>query len=159
MQSAALEAPIDRPTVVITQLSEGAKLFVWSLRRWVISVNEGRCAGCDLSGPYAELHCTDAIETMHRLMSQVSRHAARPISIHALHTAAVSQDELALLRVVTLAGERICTRHAERILNSLVNARTPFICACAADYYQKVTAAGHDFSGWGELRLVRDSTK
>ena len=159
MQSAALEVSVERPTVVIAQLTEGAKLFVWSLRRWVISVNQDRCAGCDLSGPYAELHCTDAIEAMHRLMSQVSRHAARPISIHALHTAAVSQDELALLRVVALAGERVCTRHAQRILNSLVNARIPFICAYAADYYQKVTAAGHEFSGWGELRLVRGITK
>lgn len=149
--------PLSQPgvNVNIANLSDGARLIVWSLRQWVVSAHLGRCTTCDLAKPYTAFSCTGALTEVQKFMVLLTREANRQIDIRHPREALLSIDEIILLRLVAMSGRRY--RYAEHLARGLVDHRAiDILCSRAKVYVEELNAVGLSLYGWPEMQLVKE---
>lgn len=149
--------PVGQPgaAVNIANLSDGARLIVWSLRQWVVSAHLGRCTTCDLARPYTAFSCTGALAEVQQFMVLLTREANRQIDVRHPREAILSLDEIILLRLVALSGRRY--RYAEHLARRVVDDRAiDILCSRAKVYVEELNAVGLALYGWPEMQLVKE---
>ena len=143
------------PNVLRTpQLSSGGQLLLWSMRQWVASIRQGRCAGCDLRAPYNDLNCISAISELHEMMCVLSRSARRAIDIYQPAELVISRDERALLQIVATACPDSLRHSTRRTMEGLLHGDGRDLLEAARQYREDIKRVGLNIEGWGELRVV-----
>ena len=125
---------------LVKDLSRGAQLAVWSIRKWVLQRRRG-ADDATLIKTYEMAGITSAAESLDELMTLLSMIAMRPVKVECSCCGTLSGDELLILR--TLRSLQASQQEAARLsIARLVNGHLGTVfCRSAEIYANKLSRA------------------
>ncbi len=141
--------------LLTTSLSNGAQLFIFSIRQWLAAAQGKQCIHAVLGPFYHRYNAMRALPVMDELMCHLAATAYRPLQVNCPCRADVAEDELALLRTLQ-AVTRKDADVAKETLGTLVTGplATTFL-RVAKSLVDELQAANLELTGVRRLEVVQ----
>lgn len=92
--------------VLTSSLTNGAQLFVFSVRQWLIAAHSKQCVHARLGGFYERFEVTSALPILDELMCLLAATAFRGVEVNCPCRVDLGEDELLLLRAMQALQRR-----------------------------------------------------
>ena len=140
--------------VKLSELEDGAAIFVWTLRQWAQAARSRVCMNEALAAPYVNANCPLAITLADEMFCLLSAAVHRPIDVFCHHANHLSADEERLVLVLQ-ALERQQAEPAQTDLSQLiVGPLNRTFCRIAVEYIGELKKVDLSCIGIRKLRLV-----
>ncbi|MEM6545195.1 MAG: hypothetical protein AAF680_09830, partial [Pseudomonadota bacterium] len=153
-QYSSTPKPVVEHEVKLSQLANGAQLFVWSARQWMVTTRANRCVGCDLSGPYKRFECGGAVRHIDQYMTILTRCSINPVELRYVAHHYLSAGERNMLRVAQASQVAIETGTALAAASQLVGEHAQTLYDAARRYSVQLSVAGLNMASFRQLKLV-----
>lgn len=88
---------LDRP---VTDLDQGGRFLIWSMRNWVKAVAERKCPASVIARAFAKWNMLHGLQPFLRMMAQFNRHGLENFQFCALQCNHVSEHEAIIISLV-----------------------------------------------------------
>ena len=140
-------------------LSKGGQLFVWSMRQWMMSIQDGRCVYRDLLPQYKHMRCEHGATLIDEMMCILRVSASRPLYFHKVRCPSLTCDELVFvktLRALTHGDHETAASELGTVISGTLN--RSFLRA-AIDYLTVLADADLRITGANYLREVSPAVR
>lgn len=139
---------------LMSDLSTGAQLFIWSIRKWLQTRRFPEKFAGQIQGAHERIRVPEAAEAIEECMALLATGALRPVLIECPCKTQLSCDELTLLnvcRALQSAHEQVAAKLITRLLRGRLGR---IYCRSARDYGVALSRAGLDLTRITKLKIA-----
>ena len=152
--SAMEDRSLSQTELRMDALSLGGKLFIWSLRYWLVAVRLKQPPASSLRDAYVAAGCAEGEILIDEVMSLIGVASKRPVEIRCCCEKCLSEDETLLLSCLRLLQAGEVDKAATALDGLMVPALSRSVCRIADQYRGLLINAGLSLTSPRQFKVV-----